>query len=68
MGELEKMALISDALEQLYPKSDIGVYVILDKESFDEKKQTIENIDTEAEQFSINISGVDFFFILSKDE
>lgn len=67
MGSLDKLALVSDALEQLYPNSDIGVYVLLKEDLFKENISAMGNMENDLDKFSINISGVDFIFVLNRD-
>ena len=67
MGDLEKMALVSDALEDLFPDSEIGVYVLLNKEEFRDKVSKLSDIKEDTDKYSINISGIDFIFILNPD-
>lgn len=68
MGEIEKLALITDALEQIAPSSKIFVAFELEKKVFDDffrKLNTKSNeiYLTDTNKFSVDISGVKFYFI-----
>jgi hypothetical protein len=69
MGEIEKLALISDALEQLVPESKITIIFELSRKMFDEfNKKLNKDNPTAGKQFNIDISGTYFYFTLSEDE
>jgi hypothetical protein len=69
MGELEKLALISDALDQLIPESKTTIILELNRKMFDEfnKKLNKDGL-KDGKQFNIDISGTYFYFTLSEDE
>lgn len=66
-GRLEKLALIAESLQDLYE----GKATIIFELEKDEYKQTISKfreIDRHYKQFSIDISGTEFHFILDEPE
>ena len=63
---IEKMALVSDAIDNLYPKARKVVVFELNKEEFEKSKKDFNNIGTDLKQFKIDISGVEFIFILDE--
>lgn len=66
-GKLEKLALIADACQNLF----LGKATIVFELEKDEYKEVIgyfREIDRNHNQFSIDISGTEFHFILNEDE
>jgi len=69
MGEIEKLALISDALEELIPESKTTIIFELGKDMFDKINNKLnKNGSKDSKQFNIDISGTYFYFTLSEDE
>jgi hypothetical protein len=60
---IEKMAMITDALQDLFPEGKIICVLELKKEDFKKIQGNFRTIDHTHNKFSINISGVDFVFI-----
>lgn len=60
---IEKMAMITDALQDLFPEGKIICVLELKKEDFKKIQGNFRRIDHTHSKFSINISGVDFVFI-----
>jgi hypothetical protein len=64
MGQIEQLALITEALEQFAPNSKIIVAFELDKKTFGEfSKKLNENLGNETDRFSVDISGTKFYFV-----
>lgn len=66
IGELEKLALIAESLQHTF----VGKATIVIESPAQEYKKLISlfrEIDRHHKQFSIDISGTDFHFILTED-
>lgn len=69
MGEIEKLAMISDALEQLVPGSKTTIIFELNKKMFEEfNKKLNKRESNDDKNFNIDISGTYFYFTLSEAE
>jgi glutathionyl-hydroquinone reductase len=69
MGEVEKLAIISDALDQLVPNSKTTIVFELNKIAFDEfNKKLNKNGSPNDKNFNIDISGTYFYFTLNEAE
>jgi len=66
LGELEKLALIADSLQTLFI-GKTSVVLELNKEEYVKFLNHFREIDRHHRQFSIDISGTDFLFILNED-
>lgn len=66
LGELEKLALIADSLQTLY-KGRASVAFELNKEEYTKMINHFREIDRHHKQFSVDISGTNFLFILDED-
>lgn len=67
-GELEKLALLSDYLSDTFPKGDAIVVFELDKDDYEKMIGHFREIDRQHKQFTIEISGVDFHFMLREEK
>ena len=67
LGELEKLALLSDAITDLFPNYDRMMVFELDKPEYDKIMGHFREIDRHHKQFLIDISGVEFYFMLKKE-
>ena len=65
-GTIERMALISDAIDNLFVNGRKVIVVELKKNDFEETKKQFKNISPDLTQFKIDISGVEFIFILDE--
>ncbi len=65
-GMIERMALISDAIDNLFVNGRKVIVVELKKNDFEETKKQFKNISPDLTQFKIDISGVEFIFILDE--
>jgi hypothetical protein len=62
-GELGKLALIADGLQNLY-KGKSTIIFELESVEYDRMLSLFDNIEKNLKQFKIDISGTDFIFIL----
>jgi hypothetical protein len=62
-GELGKLALIADGLQNLY-KGKSTIIFELESVEYDRMLSSFDNIEKNLKQFKIDISGTDFIFIL----
>lgn len=60
---IEKLAIITEALQDLFPEGKMICVFELQKEDFKKIQGNFRTIDHTHNKFSINISGVDFVFI-----
>lgn len=62
-GVIEKLALISDAVDSLFPEGRSAVVFQLKNEEFKKVQSNFREIDMSHKQFKIDISGVEFIFL-----
>ena len=65
-GLIERMALVSDAIDSLFVNGKKVIVVELNKFDFEQTKRQFKNVDTKLNQFKIDISGIEFIFILDE--
>lgn len=65
-GTLEKLALLADSVQELF-KGQTMVVFELEKEEYTTVINHFREIDRHHKQFTIEISGTDFVFILKED-
>jgi hypothetical protein len=63
-GILEKLALITDATQTLFPEGKSLILFELDYEDFKKVQTNFRKIDQQNKKFTIDISGVEVVFIL----
>ena len=66
LGYLEKLAILSDSFLDLFPNGTSLVVFELDDEDYRKMQKHFRTIDSHHEQFTVEISGVDFHFMLRK--
>jgi hypothetical protein len=66
LGELEKLALITESLQVLV-RGKTSVVLELNKEEYIKFLNHFREVDRHHKQFSIDISGTEFLFILNED-
>jgi hypothetical protein len=66
LGELEKLALIADSLQTMF-RGKSSVVLELNKEEYRKIITHFREIDRHHTQFTIDMSGTDFLFILNED-
>jgi hypothetical protein len=62
-GILEKLALITDGCQNLFPKGNVIMVFELEGEDFTKVQQNFRQIDHYHKKFTINISEVELVFI-----
>jgi hypothetical protein len=62
-GELEKIALICDGLQQLFPSGKHAVIFELETEDYKKIQTNFRDIDKMYKRFQIDLSGVECVFI-----
>lgn len=66
LGELEKLALIAESLQTMF-KGKTAVVLELNKEDYYKILNHFREIDRKHKQFTIDMSGTNFLFILNED-
>lgn len=66
IGDLEKLALIAESVQTIFIGKATIVFE-LDKKEYKRVINHFREIDRQHKQFSIDISGTEFHFILSED-
>jgi hypothetical protein len=62
-GVIEKLAIISEAVETLFPEGKSAVVFQLNNEDFKKVQSNFREIDRTHKKFKIDISGVEFIFL-----
>ena len=62
-GSLEKLAMITDALETLFPNGQTAIIVELDESDFKSIQKNFRDIDRNHKRFKIDISNIEVIFI-----
>jgi len=62
-GLIERMALVSDAIDSLFANGKKVIVIELNKFDFEQTKRQFKNVDPTLKQFKIDISGIEFIFI-----
>lgn len=65
-GVIEKLALISDASSQLFPDGRIAMVFELKEPDFKRVQNNFRDVDRNHKQFKIDISGIEFIFLLDE--
>jgi hypothetical protein len=66
LGELEKIALIADSLQTMFVGKS-SVVLELNKQEYTKMINHFREIDRHHKQFTIDMSGTDFIFILDEN-
>jgi hypothetical protein len=66
LGELEKLALIADSLQTMF-RGKSSVVLELNKDEYYKIITHFREVDRHHKQFTIDMSGTDFLFILNED-
>ena len=67
LGKLEKLALIADSVQALFSGKGTIIFE-LPKGEYSDVISHFREVDRKHKQFSIEISGTEFHFILNEDE
>jgi len=65
-GIVEKLALIADAMDSIFPNGKKAVVFELKNEDFKRVQNNFREIDRSHKQFKINISGTELIFLLDE--
>jgi len=65
-GIIEKLALLSDAAESLFPFGKMVVVFELKENDFKRVQDNFRQVDRTNKQFKIDISGTEFIFLLDE--
>lgn len=65
-GILEKMALISEAIESIFPYGKGAVIFELKKNEFEFIRSFFDKTDILSRHFKVDMSGVEFMFLLDE--
>lgn len=65
-GIIEKLALLSDAAESLFPNGKMVVVFELKENDFKKVQDNFRQVDKTNKQFKIDISGTEFIFLLDE--
>jgi hypothetical protein len=63
-GIIEKLALVADGLQTLFPDSTMAVAMELKYDDYKKVQKNFRDVDREFKQFKIDMSGVEFMFLL----
>lgn len=66
-GEINKLALIADSVQQMFNGKSLIVFE-LEKDEYNRIISHFREIDRHHKQFSIDISGTEFIFILNENK
>lgn len=64
-GYLEKLAIIADAVDDLYIGKKTLVFE-LDREEFVKMRNILKTSDEDKDKFKIDISGIEFIYLLNE--
>lgn len=71
IGIMEKLALIADGLDNIFPDGNASILFTLNNKDFKTVQNNFRDVDRGFKQFKIDMSGVEMLFIsdeLLKDE
>lgn len=66
-GTVEKLALIGDGLQTLFPNGNFMIALELSHYEFKKVQNNFRDVDRNYEKFKIDISGVEFMFLLKNE-
>ena len=64
VGVMEKLAMITDATQSLFPDSKSVIVFELPEDNFKEVQKNFREIDKNYKKFKVDLSGVEVIFIL----
>jgi hypothetical protein len=65
-GIIEKLAMVSDAMDDLFPTGRKAVVFELKPDDFKKVQSNFREVDSAHKQFKIDISGIEFIFLLDE--
>ena len=63
-GIIEKLALVADGLQTLFPESVMAIAMELKYDDYKKVQKNFRDVDRDFKQFKIDMSGVEFMFLL----
>jgi len=63
-GIIEKLALVADGLQTLFPEGTMAVAMELNYDDYKKVQKNFRDVDRDFKQFKIDMSGVEFMFLL----
>jgi len=63
-GIIEKLALVADGLQTLFPEGTMAVAMELKYDDYKNVQKNFRDVDRDFKQFKIDMSGVEFMFLL----
>ena len=63
-GIIEKLALVADGLQTLFPDGTMAIAMELNYDDYKKVQKNFRDIDRDFKQFKIDMSGVEFMFLL----
>jgi hypothetical protein len=63
-GIIEKLALVADGLQTLFPDGTMAVAMELSYDDYKKVQKNFRDVDRNFNQFKIDMSGVEFMFLL----
>jgi len=63
-GVIEKLALLADGLQTLFPDGVMAVAMELKYDDYKKVQKNFRDVDRNFKQFKIDMSGVEFMFLL----
>ena len=63
-GIIEKLALVADGLQTLFPESVMAIAMELNYDDYKKVQKNFRDVDRDFKQFKIDMSGVEFMFLL----
>jgi hypothetical protein len=63
-GIIEKLALVADGLQTLFPDGTMAVAMELKYDDYKKVQKNFRDVDRDFKQFKIDMSGVEFMFLL----
>ena len=63
-GIIEKLALVADGLQTLFPEGTMAIAMELNHDDYKKVQKNFREIDRNFTQFKIDMSGIEFMFLL----
>jgi hypothetical protein len=63
-GIIEKLALVADGLQTLFPDGTMAIAMELNYDDYKKVQKNFRDVDRDFKQFKIDMSGVEFMFLL----
>jgi hypothetical protein len=63
-GIIEKLALVADGLQTLFPDGTMAIAMELNYDDYKKVQKNFRDVDRDFKQFKIDMSGIEFMFLL----